>query len=164
MDQMWTPWRLPYILSVKDPGCIFCRMLETANDRAELILLRSSRAFLVLNRYPYNNGHLMAVPYRHVDSVDKLDPDELSDLMAMTALGVRALRHAMHPDGYNIGINQGVVAGAGVADHVHQHVVPRWGGDTNFMSVLGETRLIPQELDDTYTQMQQALADITGKV
>jgi ATP adenylyltransferase len=163
MERMWTPWRLPYILSEKQPGCIFCRMLDAGDDRAELILLRGERAFLVLNRYPYNNGHLMAVPYRHVDSVDKLDTDELNDLMAMTALGVRVLRQAMQPEGYNIGINQGKVAGAGVADHVHQHIVPRWAGDTNYMSVLSDTRLIPQDLDDTYTQLQQALAAVTGQ-
>ena len=160
VDRMWTPWRLGYILSDKQTGCVFCEMLEAGDDRANLILLRSEHAFLVVNRYPYNNGHLMAVPYHHVDSLEKLSPAEVADMMALTELGVRALRHAMSPEGFNIGINIGKVAGAGVVDHIHCHTVPRWNGDANFMPVLGEVRLIPQDLWDTFDQIKQALDDI----
>ena len=157
MKQLWTPWRLEYILSDKKAGCIFCEFLEQEDDRANLILLRGQRCFLMLNKYPYNNGHLMAVPYRHVESLELLHPEEQSDLMAMTALAIRALRRAMAPNGFNVGYNIGKVAGAGVEDHVHCHIVPRWNGDTNFMPVLGEIRVIPQSLDSAYDQIKAAL-------
>jgi ATP adenylyltransferase len=157
MERMWTPWRLDYILSDKRAECVFCEILESRDDRANLVLARNERAFLVLNKYPYNNGHLMAIPYHHVDSVEKLRPDEEAAVMAMVSLGVRVLRRAMQPEGFNIGMNIGKVAGAGVRDHVHCHVVPRWNGDTNFMPVLTEVRLIPQDLWDTYDQLKGAL-------
>ncbi len=164
MKQLWTPWRLEYILSAKQEGCIFCDFLEqdVARDRDNLILWRGERAFLVLNKYPYNNGHLMAVPYRHVDSLESLQPEEQADLMAMTALAIRALRRAMQPDGFNVGYNIGKVAGAGVKDHVHCHIVPRWNGDTNYMPVLAEVRVIPQALSDTFDQLKQALDELAG--
>lgn len=163
MKQLWTPWRLPYILSAKQEGCIFCDFLEqdVSHDRDNLILLRGERAFLMLNKYPYNNGHLMALPYRHAASLEDLLPEEQADLMALTALSIRALRHAMMPEGFNIGYNIGKVAGAGVKDHVHCHVVPRWNGDTNYMPVLAEVRVIPQALSDTYDQLKQALDQLT---
>jgi ATP adenylyltransferase len=163
MERMWTPWRLDYILSDKQPGCVFCNMLEAEDDRAMLILERNERAFLVLNKYPYNNGHLMAVPYHHVDSLEKLTPEDVSGMMAMVERAVRALRWAMRPEGFNIGMNIGQVAGAGVKDHVHCHIVPRWNGDTNFMPVLAEVRLIPQDLWDTYDQLKKALDAIDNK-
>jgi ATP adenylyltransferase len=163
MERMWTPWRLDYILSDKQVGCVFCNMLEAEDDRAMLILERNERAFLALNKYPYNNGHLMAVPYHHVDSLEKLKPEDVTGMMAMVDRGVRALRRAMHPEGFNIGMNIGKVAGAGVKDHVHCHIVPRWNGDTNFMPVLAEVRLIPQDLWDTYDQLKQALETIENK-
>jgi ATP adenylyltransferase len=114
-------------------------------------------AFLVLNKYPYNNGHLMAVPYRHMDTVEALTPEESVDMMSLVSLGVRALRRTSNPEGFNIGINIGKIAGAGVVDHVHIHVVPRWGGDTNFMPVLADVRLIPQDLGETYDELKAAL-------
>jgi ATP adenylyltransferase len=163
MERMWTPWRIDYILSDKQPGCVFCNMLEAEDDRANLILERNERAFLVLNKYPYNNGHLMAVPYHHADSIEKLMPEDVSGMMAIVERAVRALRRAMHPEGFNIGMNIGKVAGAGVKDHVHCHIVPRWNGDTNFMPVLAEVRLIPQDLWDTYDQLKHALAAIDNK-
>lgn len=160
MKQMWTPWRMAYIRREKRPGCIFCDMLEAADDRTHLILHRGELAFLVLNKYPYNNGHLMAVPYRHVDALEFLSGEETADMMAMAALGIRALRRSANPHGFNIGINMGKVAGAGVLDHIHTHIVPRWEGDANFMPVLADVRLIPQNLDETYEELRAAIEAI----
>jgi ATP adenylyltransferase len=160
MQQMWTPWRMAYIRREQRPGCIFCDMLEVEDDRAQLILHRSKLAFLVLNKYPYNNGHLMAVPYRHMDTVESLTPEETVDMMALVSLGIRALRLTSHPEGFNIGVNIGKIAGAGVLDHVHIHVVPRWGGDTNFMPVFADVRLIPQDLTETYDELRGALVTL----
>ena len=157
MRQMWTPWRMAYIRREQRPGCIFCEMLDTEDDRDQLILHRSDLAFLVLNKYPYNNGHLMAVPYRHMDVVEAMTPEETVDLMSLVSLGVRALRRTSNPEGFNIGINIGKIAGAGVVDHVHMHIVPRWGGDTNFMPVLADVRLIPQDLRETYDELRAAI-------
>lgn len=157
MQQMWTPWRMAYIRREQRPGCIFCDMLETEDDRGQLILHRSESAFLVLNKYPYNNGHLMAVPYRHMDTVEALTPEEMVGMMSLVSLGIRTLRRTSNPEGFNIGINIGKIAGAGVVDHVHIHVVPRWGGDTNFMPVLADVRLIPQDLRETYDELKAAL-------
>ena len=151
---------MPYILSDKKAGCVFCDMLEANNDREMLILHRGQRAFLMLNKYPYNNGHLMSVPYRHVDTLEALQPDETADIMALVTLGMRALRESMNPGGFNVGANIGEVAGAGVKDHVHIHVVPRWAGDTNFMPVLDEVRVIPQELSQTYDQLKSVVCTL----
>ena len=155
MQQMWTPWRMAYIRREKRPGCIFCEMLESGDDRVQLILHRSERAFLVLNKYPYNNGHLMAVPYRHVDTLEALTAEEATDMMAEVALGIRALRRASNPEGFNIGVNIGKIAGAGVIDHVHTHVVPRWGGDTNFMPVLSDTKVMVEHLDTSWKRIRE---------
>jgi ATP adenylyltransferase len=148
---------MAYIRREKRLGCIFCEMLDAGDDAAQLILHRNERAFLVLNKYPYNNGHLMAVPYRHVDTLESLTTEEAADMMAEVALGIRALRRASNPEGFNIGVNIGKIAGAGVIDHVHTHVVPRWGGDTNFMPVLADVRLIPQDLNETYGELKRAV-------
>ena len=155
MDYLFTPWRMAYIRSSKQEGCIFCDMLEM-DDRAALILRRGQRAFLVLNRYPYNNGHFMSVPYRHVDSLENLTPEETAEMMALLAQGLTALRKAWKPEGFNVGANIGQVAGAGVKDHVHMHVVPRWAGDTNFMTVAAGTRVIPEDLRLTWERMRAA--------
>lgn len=149
MQRLWTPWRMEYILSEKSDGCIFCEMLEAGDDRACHILHRGQRAFAVLNRYPYNNGHLMVVPYEHVATLEDLDDETLLDLMRLVNKGLAALRQTMNPDGFNIGANVGKAAGAGVEDHVHIHVVPRWEGDTNFMAVLAGTRMVPEMLSQT---------------
>ena len=160
MQQMWTPWRMAYIRREKQPGCIFCEMLGAEDDRGQLILHRSGSTFLVLNKYPYNNGHLMAVPYRHVDTLEELTAEEATDMMGLVSLGIRALRRSANPEGFNIGVNIGKIAGAGVIDHVHSHVVPRWGGDTNFMPVLADVRLIPQDLNETYAELKAAVEEI----
>lgn len=158
MEQMFTPWRMEYIASDKHSGCVFCELQEMQDDRAALILHRGQHGFLVLNKYPYNNGHLMAVSFRHVDTFEALTPEELSEMMMLTTLGMRALRRGLRPEGFNLGANVGAVAGAGVKDHVHLHVVPRWGGDTNFMSVFSGTRVIPQTLSETYDMLLAELA------
>jgi len=151
---------MAYIRREKQPGCIFCEMLEAGDDDRQLILHRSELTFLVLNKFPYNNGHLMAVPYRHVDTLEALTAEEAVDMMALVSLGIRALRRSTNPEGFNIGVNIGKIAGAGVIDHVHTHVVPRWGGDTNFMPVLADVRLIPQDLNETYVELKAAVEAI----
>jgi ATP adenylyltransferase len=135
-------------------------MLDAADDAAHLILHRGELAFLVLNKYPYNNGHLMAVPYRHVDTLETLTAEETASMMALVTLGMQALRRSAQPHGFNIGVNIGKTAGAGVLDHVHTHIVPRWEGDANFMPVLADVRLIPQDLHETYADLRAAIKEI----
>ncbi len=165
MKQLWSPWRLDYILADKQEGCFLCEAVQAdvEQDRTNLVVYRGERAFLVLNRYPYNNGHLMAVPYHHTAGLELLTREELNEVMALTVLAVRALREAMQPDGFNIGYNIGKVAGAGLKDHVHCHIVPRWNGDTNFMPVIGETRVIPQSLESAYDQMRAAVLAVLAQ-
>jgi ATP adenylyltransferase len=157
MKHLWSPWRLEYLLAPASEECIFCRAIAGDDDRENLVLFRGEYAFLVLNRYPYNNGHIMVVPYAHVPTPEALDVETLAEMMTLMNRALAALRAAMAPDGVNIGINVGQVAGAGVADHVHVHVVPRWMGDTNFMPVVGDMRVVPQTWLQTYDQLQAAL-------
>lgn len=159
MKHLWSPWRLEYLTATKTEGCVFCHAAESEVDRENLVLLRGERAFLILNRYPYNNGHFMSVPYDHVPSLEDLDPATLTELMLLVNRGIVALRACMHPDGFNIGANLGLVGGAGIEDHVHIHVVPRWAGDTNFMPVVGDMRVVPQTWLQTYTDLKSALED-----
>ena len=157
-DRLWSPWRMEYILSDKEQeGCILCEKRDDDRDEENLILLRGDHAFVILNRYPYNSGHLMVVPNAHVCSTEELEPEVLTELMALTNRSVRLLREVMSPEAFNIGINLGSAAGAGIRDHVHIHVVPRWTGDTNFMPVLGQTRVVPELLAETYTKLREAL-------
>ena len=142
-------------------GCIFCDKThdDRAKDRENLVLLRGERAFIVMNLYPYTNGHLMVAPYEHCGELEALDADTQKEMMTLIGVGIRALRQTFKPHGFNVGANLGKCAGAGVEDHVHFHVVPRWNGDTNFMPVLAETRLIPEMLPDTYDKLLAALKD-----
>ncbi len=158
MRYMWAPWRMQYIEQSKPAGCIFCDK-PGGKDEAGLILHRGKLTFSLLNGFPYNNGHLMVAPYRHVADPVELSADELADLMAETNLCVRVLRRAMHPEGFNLGMNLGKVAGAGIADHLHMHVVPRWNGDTNFMPVLCDTRVLPEALQATWGKLRGALEE-----
>ncbi|HXT34006.1 MAG TPA: HIT domain-containing protein [Chloroflexota bacterium] len=150
METLWAPWRLEYIKGPKAVGCIFCAALAANDDPENLIVWRGETCFVMLNRYPYNNGHLMVVPYAHRPGIDDLSAEIVAEFMALTQRAIGVLRDAIAPTGFNIGINQGVSAGAGVADHVHLHVVPRWIGDTNFMPVLGATRVLPESLASSY--------------
>jgi ATP adenylyltransferase len=154
MDQLWAPWRLAYVANPpkphEDPGCFLCRGLAARDDRAHLIALRTARSAVVLNRYPYNNGHLLVAPLAHKGRLDELDTAELLDLQETLRRMVGVLDEAMKPDGYNVGLNLGRVAGAGLPGHLHWHIVPRWNGDTNFMPVLADVRVIPQALEALY--------------
>ena len=137
-------------------GCIFCDKPTEGRDAENLIVIRGERAFVILNRYPYNNGHLMVVPYAHVPSVEQLDTHTLTEMMLLVNQGLGALRTVYNPQAFNLGVNIGEAAGAGIAQHVHMHVVPRWAGDTNYMSTVAGTRVIPEELSETYRQVQRA--------
>lgn len=149
MKRMWTPWRMEYIMNTGKGGCIFCRKQKWAEGKAQIIS-RKSTCFSILNKYPYTNGHIMVAPNRHVSRLDCLNEKELTDLILLVAEMQKLLRKKMKPHGFNIGLNLGRSAGAGIAGHLHFHIVPRWDGDTNFMPVLTDTRMIPQTLEDTY--------------
>lgn len=153
MKVLWAPWRMRYIRSPKRHGCIFCEKPGEGRDRENLILYRGRKCFVIMNRYPYNNGHLMVAPYRHVGDFEGLEEEEMAEIMRLLAMSVKALRRAYRPDGFNIGVNLGRAAGAGVEGHIHFHVVPRWVGDTNFMPVFSETRVIPELLEETYNKL-----------
>lgn len=158
MEHLWAPWRMAYINanSEKEQGCIFCVKPQRSPDHDEdnLLLYRGDRCFVLMNLFPYNNGHLMIAPYVHVPDIEHLDAETLTEMMLTAQKSLAALRAAMRPDGFNMGVNQGVVAGAGIADHVHFHVVPRWNGDTNFMPVLADTKVMPAYLQNTYRQLK----------
>ncbi len=158
MKRLWAPWRVTYITAAKVPGCVFCEAPPAGDDRAALILHRDPLGFLILNRFPYNSGHLMAVPFRHVAQLEQLTPEEMQMLMALAGLAVRILERAMSPEGFNVGLNLGRAAGAGIDDHLHIHIVPRWTGDTNFMPVLGGVKVLPEDLEATYARLTAALA------
>ena len=155
MERLWSPWRMEYIEAAKDDpdGCIFCDLPAKGDDAATLILSRGERAFVLMNSFPYNPGHLMVAPFRHTGEFEDLHGDELADIDALLKRSLRALREEMEPQGFNIGMNLGRVAGAGIPDHVHWHVVPRWNGDTNFMPVVGQTRVLPELLEETYRKL-----------
>jgi len=157
-QRLWTPWRMAYILSDKDEQeCVFCAKLAQKRDAENYVLWRGTHCAIVLNLYPYNNGHLMIIPYAHASSLEDLPVKARSEMMLSIIKCLKLLRRAMQPQGFNIGINIGKAAGAGIESHVHIHIVPRWEGDTNFMPVLAETRVIPEWLDDTYTKLKAAL-------
>jgi ATP adenylyltransferase len=159
MERLWAPWRMEYINSAREGegGCIFCDLPAEGDDEKNLILTRGEKAFVILNKFPYNSGHLMIAPFRHVGEVEKLEDDEAVDLHHLMQKSLKALKEAMTPDGFNIGMNLGQVAGAGMPDHVHWHVVPRWSGDTNFMPVVGETKVLPQGIVDSYEKLRRVL-------
>ncbi|HYN89977.1 MAG TPA: HIT domain-containing protein [Ardenticatenaceae bacterium] len=150
-------------MSEKKEGCPFCRALEAGDDRAEHIVYRGKDAFVILNRYPYNNGHLLIMPYAHVADLDALDEPTRGEMMALVSRSVQALREASRPQGFNVGMNLGEPAGAGVADHLHIHVVPRWSGDTNYMTVVHHVRTIPELLAETYDRLQPILARLSAE-
>lgn len=163
MDKLWAPWRMEYILSDKseDQGCIFCdKSHPKADDRENLVLFRGERAFILMNLYPYNNGHLMIAPYEHVDSLEKLPLETLTEVMALVQRTVGLLRKTMRAEGFNLGVNQGKIAGAGIAEHLHFHIVPRWTGDTNFMPVTGHTKVMVQGLTETYDRLKKAFDEL----
>ena len=157
MERLWTPWRMQYIANDKSEGCIFCAAVAQQNDRETLILHRGRQAFVMLNKYPYNNGHLLVVPYAHTGDLAALDGEAQAELMALIAQGIAWLKRASQPEGFNAGLNLGKAGGAGVTEHLHFHVVPRWAGDTNFMTVTGETRVLPEWLDETWSRLRAVI-------
>ena len=156
-QRLWAPWRLDYIKGPKPDECIFCAKPAAGDDEASYIVDRGEHGFTMLNTFPYNNGHLMVSPYAHVPGIEELADEVLLELMQLTRRSLGALRSVYQPEGFNLGINQGKVAGAGVEGHIHLHVVPRWGADTNFMPVIGSTRVLPQSLKDSYAALTKAL-------
>jgi ATP adenylyltransferase len=157
-QRLWAPWRMRYIQGErKDEGCIFCLAAAAGEGEERLVVGQGERCLVMLNAFPYNSGHLMVAPHRHVASIEDLDADELLELMTLAQRSLRALRDAYAPDGFNLGVNLGEVAGAGFADHVHLHVVPRWAADANFMAVTGDTRVLPESLADTYRKLHPRL-------
>ncbi len=153
MKYIWAPWRIEYIKSQKPEGCILCDKPKQDKDAENYILYRGKLNFVMLNAYPYNPGHLLIAPYRHADSLIELTEKERNEHYALVSRGVEVLKKAFNPAGYNIGSNLGKVAGAGIDDHFHSHVVPRWQGDNNFVPVLADVRVIPQALQDTYKDL-----------
>jgi len=156
MEQIWAPWRIEYILMEKSKECILCEKPRQDDDTQNYILYRGSENFVILNSYPYNPGHLMIAPYRHVASLEGLTTEELHEHFEIVSRGVKLLRQIFSPGGFNIGVNIGRIAGAGIEGHVHTHIVPRWQGDTNFMPVLSATRVIPEALTETYNKLKDA--------
>lgn len=158
MDRLWAPWRMAYILGARQPGCFLCDIVQADRDEENLVLERGEHAALLMNRYPYNNGHLMVAPYQHTDALEGLRPEALSELMTLCVRGCARLRQAVRPHGFNVGLNLGAAAGAGLKDHLHLHIVPRWEGDTNFMPVLAEVKVIPQSLGELWRQLKEVPA------
>lgn len=157
MERLWTPWRMAYIKdNHRQTGCFLCDLpaLDPSKDLESLILARGELSFVILNKYPYNSGHLLVAPYRHVPNYEDIAVEEHAEMAILMGRCIQALNAEYVPQGYNIGLNQGTAAGAGIPDHVHSHVVPRWGGDTNYMTTVGETKVLPEALEETYKKLR----------
>jgi ATP adenylyltransferase len=156
MQHLWAPWRMEFIKAPKPSGCFFCEAAaaDPSDDATHLVLARGESALVILNRYPYNNGHVMIAPYAHLANLEDVPVAPANELMVLTQRSLRVLRQVLTPQGFNLGINAGKIAGAGVADHVHQHVVPRWDGDTNFMPVVADTKVLNESLTNSYQQLR----------
>ena len=162
LERLWTPWRSEYVTSSSEgEGCIFCDHLAQGDDRAARILYRGDQAFVILNAFPYNTGHLMVAPLRHVGDICELKDDERNEMMSLTSESIAIIRSAMKAHGFNVGMNLGTVAGAGIPGHIHMHVVPRWGGDTNFMPVVGRTKVLPEMIDQTDEKLRPLFARLS---
>jgi len=159
VDRLWAPWRSVYVGEKPKEECVFCEKLDASTDKDQqnYVLYRGDKVFVLLNIYPYSNGHIMVVPKKHVGDLEELNPDEMLELFTVSQLMVRVQRRAYKPAGFNVGINLGKAAGAGIPGHMHMHIVPRWQGDTNFMPVLGDLRVISESLEITYNKLKQAL-------
>ena len=158
MRHLWAPWRMNYISAEPAKGgCVFCEKAAQTDDERNLVLWRGERCFALMNIFPYNNGHLMIAPYAHLATILELDAETLTEMMTLAQRCVKACQEALGAHGFNIGINQGSVAGAGIADHAHMHVVPRWNGDTNFMPVLADVKVMPDFIENTYRQIREKL-------
>jgi len=159
MERIWAPWRMEYVSGAKKEQCIFCEAWNSTEDKAHYVLYRDDNTLALLNLFPYTNGHVMVCPRRHTGQLEALTPAEIGALMVGCQLLVRVMKRVLSPAGFNVGMNLGEAGGAGIADHLHMHIVPRWSGDTNFMPVIGDTKVIPQSLDDAYRVLSQELRD-----
>jgi ATP adenylyltransferase len=159
MDFLWSPWRYDYLASGgrKPSGCVFCVTEDRSRDAERLIVFRGVRNFIILNLFPYTSGHVMVAPYDHLDSIVAADPEQLSEMMQLAQRAIGALKQLYGPEGFNLGMNLGTAAGAGIREHFHLHIVPRWTGDASFMTITGETRVLPEELGRTYERMKAVL-------
>jgi ATP adenylyltransferase len=155
MKRIWAPWRIQYIRAPNPAGCIFCDKIKEDRDVENFILYRGKSNFIILNAFPYNPGHLMVVPYHHLGRLEDMEEEERNDHYQIVSRAVGALREACRTENFNIGMNLGRVAGAGIADHIHTHIVPRWNGDNNFMPVIGETRVISESMQDIYSRLKE---------
>lgn len=158
MKTMWAPWRIEYILADKQDGCVFCKALSVQDD---LTLFKGRQAMVVMNKYPYINGHLLVAPVRHVSALHELSQDEMGQLLSTVERSIGVLKKAMRPEGFNVGLNLGKVAGAGIEEHLHFHIVPRWSGDTNALAVFADVRVIPQHLQETFNNLKPHFETIT---
>lgn len=157
MEHLWSPWRMKYIRRKRKPGgCVFCDAVTINDDDTSQVIVRGQFAYVILNKYPYTSGHILVVPYAHVDSFEKINPDAYAEIMLLIRNSIETINAVYQPDGYNLGANLGKVAGAGIADHIHFHIVPRWDGDTNYMTAVGGTRVLPEELDETHKKLKAA--------
>ena len=157
MRKLWAPWRGEFILGKKEKGCIFCKRLKGKKDEKNLILFRGEKSFVIMNRFPYNAGHLMVCPNRHTGKFENLTESEIADLMKTTQLSIKVIKSALKPQALNLGMNLGKVSGAGVANHLHIHIVPRWSGDTNFMPILAETKVVSISLSEVFKKLKKSL-------
>ncbi|MBZ0272796.1 HIT domain-containing protein [bacterium] len=160
MKRLWAPWRIGYLKGAKPPGCIFCDKPRGGDDESNLILHRGPRTFVIMNLYPYTNGHLMVVPYEHSPDLSRIDGETAAEIFSMLDACRDALVTTMNPEGFNIGINMGRVAGAGIHEHVHVHIVPRWLGDTNFMPVIGDAKVISEGIRETFRKLAPRFASL----
>lgn len=163
-ERLWAPWRLAYIEHADEAGgCVFCDKPAEAKDEENLVLHRGATAFVIMNRFPYSNGHMMVAPYRHTANLADLEEAEMLEMFELVRDGTEWLRRAFSPQGFNIGANLGRAAGAGIEGHLHIHIVPRWVGDVNYMAVIGDTRVIPEALADTYRRLRSAISSAGGE-
>ncbi|MBT4382533.1 MAG: HIT domain-containing protein [Candidatus Marinimicrobia bacterium] len=164
MDRLWAPWRIDYIRSPKEDGCIFCNKPEKNDDQSSLILARGKHSYVLMNLYPYNNAHLMVAPYSHESNTQSLSPETLSEIIWFSDKTMEILKEKLSAEGFNFGANIGSAGGAGIEEHIHFHIVPRWSGDTNFMPVLGHTKVQVQGLEDTYDHLLPAFNQLMEKI
>lgn len=157
MEHLWAPWRMDYVAGEKPDGCVLCQAAQAQDDAEAHVIYQGQYNYVILNRFPYNSGHLMVVPYEHIGAFTDLSPEQLAEMMDIAQGAVEAFQECLHPDGVNLGINLGRAAGAGINDHLHLHIVPRWAGDTNFMTVLADTRVVPQSLGESCRTLEPAL-------
>lgn len=153
MENLWAPWRIEYILGKREPYCVFCPDVEGYSDEERLVLCRNGLTMVLMNKYPYNNGHLLVCPKRHIAGLEDLTAEEMLEIMQWITKSIAILKRVMNPDGFNVGLNLGTVAGAGMESHLHFHIVPRWNGDSNFIAVLAEVRSIPEHFRETYAKL-----------